>query len=642
MRKLFVFLLALLVAAALACTPAVEEAKKKEVKQYTMDQFLKTTAVGGGIFSPDESKLLVHSNETGIFNVYELDIASGEKTAVTKSEEESIFAVGYLPDGRILYTADKGGNENNHLFLLDDGEVKDLTNGETTKEAFAGFNKDESGFYTMNNSRDLRFFDMYYWDVETLTPTLLFKNETGMNVGGLTNDHRYIVLGKTITSDNSDIYLLDREAGEEPVLLTAHEGNVSYTPMGFGPEEKLLYFTTDKDNEFAYLMSYNLETKEFAEVLKADWDVSFIGFTLNGKYRVIGTNEDAVTKLAITDMETGEPLELPELPAGTISGPGFSRSENLLRFYLVSDDAPANLYLYNIETKELKVLTDNLNPEIDAKDLVSSKLIRYEARDGMEIPGFLYKPKTASADNKVPALLWIHGGPGGQSTPNYNAEKQFLINHGYALFVVNNRGSSGYGKSFFAADDGKHGKEPLWDCVDAKNWLKENCDWVDPEKIGIMGGSYGGYMTMAALAFEPEEFAVGVNLFGVTNWVRTLESIPPYWESFRESLYKEIGNPETDMDFLKATSPLFHADKITKPVIVLQGVNDPRVIKAESDDMVQAVKDNGGIAEYVLFDDEGHGFTKSKNRIEGFNRVLKFLDKYLKGVEPSEVDKEEK
>ena len=637
MRKLFVLLLALMVAAAMACTPAEE---KKEVKQYTMEQFLKTTSVGGGIFSPDESKLLVHSNETGIFNVYELDIATGEKTAVTKSEVESIFAVGYMPDGRVLYTADKGGNENNHIFLLENGEARDLTQGENTKEAFMGFNRDQTGFYTQNNARDPRFFDLYYWEVETMTPTLLFKNETGMNVGGLTEDHRYIVLGKTITSDNSDIYLLDMEAGGEPLLLTEHEGNVSYTPMGFSPDEKLLYFTTDKDAEFAYLMSYNMETKEFAEEYKSDWDVSFIGFTLNGKYRVIGTNEDAVTKLHITEMETGAPLELPELPAGTITGASFSRSEKLLRFYLVSDNAPANLYLYNIETKELKVLTDNLNPEINADDLVASELIRYKARDDMEIPAFLYKPQMASAENKVPALLWIHGGPGGQSRPSYNAEKQFLINHGYALFVVNNRGSSGYGKSFFTSDDGKHGKEPLWDCVDAKNWLKENVDWIDPEKIGIMGGSYGGYMTMAALAFEPEEFAIGVNLFGVTNWVRTLQSIPPYWENARKALYKEIGNPETDLEFLKATSPLFHADKITKPVIVLQGVNDPRVIKAESDDMVQAVIDNGGVAEYVLFDDEGHGFTKSKNRIEGFNKVLAFLDKYLKGVEPSEVDEE--
>jgi dipeptidyl aminopeptidase/acylaminoacyl peptidase len=156
-------------------------------------------------------------------------------------------------------------------------------------------------------------------------------------------------------------------------------------------------------------------------------------------------------------------------------------------------------------------------------------------------------------------------------------------------------------------------------------------DWVDPDRIGIMGGSYGGYMVLAALAFEPEEFAVGVDLFGVANWVRTLESIPPYWESFREALYTEIGNPETDEEFLRETSPVFHGDKITRPLIILQGANDPRVIKPESDDMVAAIEVNGGIVEYVVFDDEGHGFTKNDNRIEGWNAILAFLDTYLAG-----------
>ena len=299
-----------------------------------------------------------------------------------------------------------------------------------------------------------------------------------------------------------------------------------------------------------------------------------------------------------------------------------------MRFYLISNAAPSNLYLYNLETKELKQLTDNLNPEIDKSHLVTSELVRFEARDGMTIPGYLYKPVEAGPDNKVPALLWIHGGPGGQSLPRYNAELQFLVNHGYAIFAVNNRGSSGYGKTFFQADDGKHGREPLWDCVDAKDWLKGK-DWIDPDKIGILGGSYGGYMVLAALAFQPEEFEVGVDLFGVSNWVRTLESIPPYWESIREGLYKEIGNPETDMEFLKETSPVYHADKIKKPLIILQGANDPRVIREESDDMVAQIRENNGIVEYVLFEDEGHGFSKNENRIEGFNAVLNFLEAHL-------------
>jgi dipeptidyl aminopeptidase/acylaminoacyl peptidase len=224
----------------------------------------------------------------------------------------------------------------------------------------------------------------------------------------------------------------------------------------------------------------------------------------------------------------------------------------------------------------------------------------------------------------------VHGGPGGQARLPYNAVIQYLANHGYAVLDVNNRGSSGYGKTFFTADDRKHGREPLWDCIEAKKYLG-SLGYIDAEKIGIMGGSYGGYMVLAALAFKPEEFAVGVDIFGVSNWVRTLESIPPYWESFRKSLYTEIGDPSTDLEFLRETSPLFHADKIKKPLIVLQGANDPRVIKPESDEIVEAVKKNNGIVEYIVFDDEGHGFTKKENEIRAYKAVLDFLETHLKG-----------
>lgn len=635
MKRLFALCTVVSLALLIACAPAEEKAETPAVKTYTMEQFLKTVTVNGGSFNPDETKLLVTTNESGIFNAAVIDIASGERTALTTSTGDNIFAIAYMPnDERVLYSSDKGGNEINHLYLLGtDGSVTELTQGENTKEQFYGFAPDYQSFFTGNNSRDPKFFDVYEWDVATLQPTLFYRNETGMNLAAISPDKRWVALTKTNTSDDNDMYLLDRsKRNAKPVMLNPTEGNVRFSPETFSPDSTLLYYTTDLDNEFMYLRSYNVTTGETADVFKSNWDVAFVTFSDSGAWRVIGTNEDGIYKLNIVNTATGEELKLPELPAGEMLGFAFSRSEKNLRFYLGNDNAPSNLYIYAMETGDLKQLTNNLNPEINADDLVKSELIRYAARDGMEIPGFLYKPKTASAENKVPCLLWIHGGPGGQSTPNYSAERQFLINHGYAIFAVNNRGSSGYGKSFYTADDQKHGKEPLWDCVDAKNWLKENVDWVDPEKIGIMGGSYGGYMVMAALAFEPEEFAVGVNLFGVTNWLRTLQSIPSWWESFRLSLYQEIGDPNTQEQMLREISPLFHADRITKPVMVLQGVNDPRVIKAESDDIVKAIQDKGGIVEYVLFDDEGHGFTKTANRIKGFNAVLAFLDKHLKGA----------
>jgi len=215
----------------------------------------------------------------------------------------------------------------------------------------------------------------------------------------------------------------------------------------------------------------------------------------------------------------------------------------------------------------------------------------------------------------------------------YNGLIQFLVNHGYAVLRVNNRGSSGYGKTFYKMDDLKHGDVDLKDCIASKNFLAKT-DVIDMEKVGIIGGSYGGYMVMAALAFAPEEFDVGVNIFGVTNWLRTLKSIPPYWESFREALYAELGNPfSDDSTRLYNISPLFHAKNVTKPLIVLQGANDPRVLQIESDEMVAAVKSNNVPVEYVIFNDEGHGFVKTENKIDGHGKIKIFLDRYLKGHE---------
>jgi dipeptidyl aminopeptidase/acylaminoacyl peptidase len=274
-------------------------------------------------------------------------------------------------------------------------------------------------------------------------------------------------------------------------------------------------------------------------------------------------------------------------------------------------------------------LTTALNPAIKQSDLVEASVIRYTSFDGTKIPSILYKPKDATASNKVPALVLVHGGPGGQTTKGYRAMVQHLVNHGYAVLGANNRGSSGYGKTFFHMDDKAHGEGDLQDIIWGRKYL-ESLDWVDAEKVGIIGGSYGGYMVAAALAFEPDSFDVGIDIFGVTNWVRTLKPIPPWWESFCESLYDEMGDPATDEERHRRISPLFHAANIKKPLMVIQCANDPHVLQLESDELVASVKANGVAVEYVVFADEGHGFRGKNNRITASEAYLKFLDTYLK------------
>jgi dipeptidyl aminopeptidase/acylaminoacyl peptidase len=234
----------------------------------------------------------------------------------------------------------------------------------------------------------------------------------------------------------------------------------------------------------------------------------------------------------------------------------------------------------------------------------------------------------------APAMVVVHGGPGGQAMVGYRALVQAMVNSGYVVFDINNRGSSGYGKSFFQMDDQQHGEADLGDVVASKEMLIET-GYVDPDRIGIIGGSYGGYMVLAALTLQPDEFAVGVDLFGISNWIRTLTSIPPWWESFREALYEEMGDPATDSLRLHRISPLFNADKIRAPLMVLQGANDPRVLQVESDEIVEAARAQGVPVEYVIFPDEGHGFMKKENEIEGYTKVIEFLDRHLKGSEES-------
>ena len=606
---------------------------------YTIEQFMNVERVFGSSFSPDELKILLNSKESGIYNAYEIDIATGNRTQLTNSTSDAIFGQSYFPeDERIIYTSDQGGNEISHIYLRDEnGETRDLTPDSTAKSNFYGWNHAKTKFYYGSNKRDPRYFDLYQTTVKItdgsenqVFPTVIvYENAEGLNVSAISNNDRYLTLSKSITNNNSEMYLLDTESGET-MHLSVHEGNVQYKPQYFNLDDSKLYYLTDEGNEFMYLKSYDIHSGKHADELKEDWDISYAYLSQNGKYQVVGINNDARTEIKVFNESDGSLVTLPEMPAGEITSVNISDSENLMSFYVSSSKSPSNLFVYNFETGDLRQLTDTMNPEIDQNDLVDGEVVRFKSFDGMEIPAILYKPKGLAPDEKVPAMLMIHGGPGGQTRLNYTDRIQYFVNHGYVILAVNNRGSSGYGKTFFAADDLKHGDEDLRDCIESKKFLA-SLGYVDMEKVGIMGGSYGGYMVMAALAFAPEEFSLGVNYFGVTNWLRTLRSIPPWWESFKDALYAELGNPEVDTMFLYNKSPLFFADQITKPFIVLQGSNDPRVLKVESDEIVEQARANGVEVEYVIFDDEGHGFLKKENNITASKEVLKFLDKHFKG-----------
>jgi dipeptidyl aminopeptidase/acylaminoacyl peptidase len=600
-----------------------------DIPEYTAEDFLDTTTFFGASFSPDNSKVLVSSNESGVYNAYAIPVEGGDPEPLTTSADNSIFSIGYFPgDERFLYTSDQGGNELNHIYVRDpDGTATDLTPGDGHKASFYGWAWDDETFYVGTNERDEKFFDVYEYTVDGYDRTMVFQNDMAYNFADITPDRRYMVFSKTITTTNSDIYLYDSKT-KELTLITEHEGEIDHSPQTFSPDGRSLYFLTDRDSEFAYLARYDLESGAVDTVIETDWDIRYAYFSKHGKYMMVGINNDARTELRVYDAASMDMIDLPELPSAEISSVNVARDESRMTFYASSSRMPSDLFYYDLSGHDPVQLTSSLNPKMKPEHLVDGHVVRFKSFDGVEIPGILYKPHQAGPENNVPALVSVHGGPGGQARVGYNALVQYLVNHGYAVYAINNRGSSGYGKTFFRMDDRKHGEGDLDDCVSSKKMLIET-GYVDPDRIGIIGGSYGGYMVLAALAFRPQEFDVGVDLFGVSNWLRTLQSIPPWWESFKKALEVEMGDFD-DEEYLKEISPLFHAEKIVKPMIVLQGANDPRVLQVESDEIVEKVRANGVHVEYVIFEDEGHGFMKNENREEGYKAILVFLDKYLK------------
>lgn len=627
MRKILFIIATVLI---FSCTE-----KKIEIPQYTIDQFYKNVNVLGNYsFSDDETRLLINTNETGIYNLFELNLADSSKRAITNSTTESCFALDYVHGTKqLLYSADKGGNEISHIFLMDEkANVTDLTPGDNVKASFDGWSKDKKVMYFTSNKRDPKYFDLYSMNTGEWKEQMIYKNTDGYELSSKSKDRSLIALSRPITTSESKLFLYNRATNK--ITEVSEEGKPgSYNGQAFSNDNRYFYYTTDAGKEFSFAVKYEIATGNREVVYEDRWDVNGYGFSENEKFRIAVVNEDGRMVVRIWDNASGSVISYPDIPGSTISGLKISESEKKMALLLGSSKMIGDVYLWEIGATKMKKLTSTMNPEIDPGKLVDAQIIRFKSFDSLEIPAVYYKPLTATKKNKIPALVYVHGGPGGQSMLYYDPLIQFLGNHGYAVLAVNNRGSSGYGKTFYKMDDRNHGDKDLRDCIWGKKWM-QGIDYIDGAKIGIIGGSYGGFMTMAAMTSFPDEFQAGVNFFGVTNWIRTLRSTPPFWAAFRNALFQEMGDPFTaDSVMLYQISPLFHGKNVKHPVLVLQGANDPRVLKVESDEMVEAIKSNNVPVEYIVFPDEGHGFVKRENEIKADSQVLEFLDKYLKGKE---------
>ncbi len=626
----FQFLMLVCLMILFACRQSADPGSEtREVKSYTIEQFMNNEAVFGSSFSADGSQVMVTSDRSGIFNAWVSPVAGGAWTPLTSSDSSSVFGISFFPaDDRVLFQMDNNGDEVWQLYVRDpDGRIAALTTQPGARATFYEWAYDGKSFFIGWSKRDARFMDIYEVNTATLQPVLRYEMASGDNFGGVSPDKNTMAISRPLNTSDSELYLYDFK---QKKLRKISEKIASHQPSHFSPDNRYFYYLTDAEGEFNYLVKYDLVTGERTPAAREEWDIQYAYLSKTGKYEVIGVNADGKTAIKVRETATGKPVNFPDFGQGDITGVNISDDEQQMAFYVGSSAVPNDLYIYDFENGEHRKLTNALNSEIDPADLVEATVVRFVSYDGKEIPGIYYKPHQSSEKNKTAGLVWVHGGPGGQSRQTYNALLQYLVNHGYAVLAVNNRGSSGYGKTFFHLDDQQHGEGDLRDCIAGKDWMATQ-SYIDSARIGIIGGSYGGFMVMRAMTHTPAEFEVGVDIYGVTNWMRTLKNIPPWWESFKTALYTEMGDPNTaDSVRLKGISPLFHGSKVQNPVMVLQGAQDPRVLKAESDEMVEAMRGQGVPVEYVLFEDEGHGFVKKENQIEANSKILEFLDKYLK------------
>ena len=575
-------------------------------------------------FNLSDERFLVNHNQSGISNAYEFDTQTLEFISVTTSDTKSFYGLSYFPsDDRVILQADNQGDELNHIFVKDEGEIIDLTDYENTRAKFLGFSVDGLSFYIASNQRDSKTLDIYKYSVDDYSKSMLYQNNAAYEVTAKSDGDRYFVLTNSVNNYSTQIVLYDQITDSELNITNNKVENSFLSFMG-----NTLLYSSNYDDNFNQLWSIDLTTNEQKKVYSASWDIVGANFYENTNTLHVFINEDASTKLVFLSADDYSELSNEILPSEGLKGFSLSRAEDSYAFVYGSDTSPGDLFFSNKNFNESSLVARSFET-LDEASMVSSEVIRFESFDGLEIPSILYKPQGASASNPAPVMVYVHGGPGGQTRKGFNSQIQYMLHHGYGILGVNNRGSSGYGNEFYHLDDKRHGQEDLQDIIASKEYL-QSLPWVDDNKIGVMGGSYGGFMTLAALTFYPNVFNVGIDIFGVSNWVRTLKSIPPWWESFKVALYDEMGDPATDEERHRKISPLFHAQNITKPMLVIQGSNDPRVLQIESDEIVNQVRANDVYVDYLVFPDEGHGFRKKVNRVKSANSIVDFLDECLK------------
>jgi dipeptidyl aminopeptidase/acylaminoacyl peptidase len=639
-------------------------------EKYTIQQYLNIKSAGSPTFSPDGKRMAYLTNVSGTSQIWMIDLPNGAPKQITNYEDNIAF-VRWSPAGGIVFGKAKGGDENTQFFWMnaDATGVKELTNNPKVRHNFGELSGDGKTIYYASNKRNPQFFDIYSMDVATGKEELIYQQD-GNNDFAAVNDagSKFVVSrdGTELSLDN-DLYLVDARNKTE-TLLTPHTGAAQFGSVNFVADG--IVFAHNNEREFyslAQMRKINASGDDWSEKNRevkilddASWDVGGIEMLHYGSTIAYTLNREGFSELYLRKYETGgKPLitvidkksEMIKLPAqGITGGMTFSKDGSKLAFSFNSATNNSDIWLYDLEKKSLTQVTHSDRAGIPQESFVAPELIKYKTFDGREIPAWYYLPKNyavvqrtadgskiyAVADTgtttslskpiSLGVIVSVHGGPEGQERPGFNSLYQYFLSRGYAILATNVRGSTGYGKTFTHLDDVRKREDSVKDLAYSVEWLKTK-GGADPKRIAVMGGSYGGYMTLAAITLYPDLWAAAVDTVGIANWESFLKNTSGYRRRQREV---EYGMLDKDIDFLRSISPLAKVDKIKAPLFVIQGKNDPRVPYTEAEQIVKAVKAKGGIVEYKLYDDEGHGISKLKNRLELYPLVADFLDKYMK------------
>jgi dipeptidyl aminopeptidase/acylaminoacyl peptidase len=582
-------------------------------------------------FSPDGTRIAFVSNMSGVPQIYLMPATGGFPEQVT-ALDDAIDEVDWSPTGEFLaFEVAPGGGLNTQVYVIkpDGSGMRRLTDGGKENNFMDRWSADGKILAISSSRRDPATTDSYFIDLASGKLQMVAENKGVGGVQDISRDNRFAIINRLMNRGDNNLYFVEIATGKE-ALLTPHEAPGSFGSARFSADGQAIYFTSNKDRDLSAFARVRLgkdgkpgDVEVIAARDDAEASASIIneeGTKLALLWNVAGKNE-----LGYFDIKAGKTSPGPRFP-GEIVGEGeFSKDGSRLAIVASGAAAPRDIHVLDMKAQRFMQISRSPHAGIDLTTMVRPDLLRYKAEDGLELSGWLYRPKDVTGP--APVVLNFHGGPEGQERPNFSSTYQALVSRGIAVFAPNVRGSAGFGKRFVNLDNGALRENGVRD-------IKATVDYVvgakiaDPRRIGIMGGSYGGYMVMAGLTEYPDLFAAGANLFGIVNFETFFKNTQPWMAAISKV---EYGNPDTEAELLKKLSPIHRLERLRTPTIVLHGANDTNVPVIEAEQVVEDLKRRNIPVEYVLFPDEGHGWRKTPNRIHSTVRIVSWFEKYLKG-----------